>query len=85
VDDLKSEVQEAVRKALEDSARAALPPTTDFVDAADLEKIYGTQKNTWRYWASINVGPKSFKLGRRRVWRRADVEAWIAEQEKAAV
>ena len=82
MDDLQSAIQEAVRKALEDSARAALP--TDYVDAADLEAMTGTPKGTWRYWASIGHAPASFKLGRRRVWRRADVEAWIAEQEAAS-
>ena len=82
MDDLQTAVEAAVRKALEDSARTALP--TDYVDAADLEVMTGTPKATWRYWASIGQAPASFKLGRRRVWRRSDVEAWIAEHEKAS-
>ena len=82
MDDLQSAIQEAVRRALEDSVRAA--PPSDYVDAEDLEQMTGTPKATWRYWASIGQGPRSFKLGRRRVWRKADVMAWIDEQEKAS-
>ena len=82
MNDLQSAVEAAVRKALEDSARTALP--TDILDAADLEVMTGVPKATWRYWASIGQAPPSFKLGRRRVWRKADVLAWIADQEKAS-
>lgn len=56
---------------------------SQYVDAADLEQMTGTKESTWRYWASIGVGPKSFKIGKRRVWRRVTVEAWLAEQEAA--
>jgi prophage regulatory protein len=57
---------------------------TDFLDSGDLEELTGTKASTWRYWASIGAGPASFKLGRRRVWKRAEVMRWIAEQEAAA-
>jgi excisionase family DNA binding protein len=40
-------------------------------------------ESTFRTWRSIGKGPKSFKLGRRVVYRRSDVEAWIAQQEQA--
>ena len=33
---------------------------------------------TLRYWRHIGAGPRSFKLGRRVVYKAADVEAWIA-------
>jgi predicted DNA-binding transcriptional regulator AlpA len=52
-----------------------------FLDALDLEKLTKTKASTWRYWAYIGTGPVSFKLGRRRVWRKTDVMAWIAQQE----
>lgn len=59
---------------------------TEYFDSLDLEELTGTPASTWRYWASQNPpqGPPSFKLGRRRVWRRAAVRAWIAEQEQQA-
>ena len=34
---------------------------------------------TLRYWAQRGEGPRSFKLGRRRLYKREDVEAWIQE------
>jgi prophage regulatory protein len=55
----------------------------EIVGAVDLEKLTGTKASTWRYWASIDSGPASFKLGRRRVWRKSAVLAWLAEQEGA--
>jgi prophage regulatory protein len=56
---------------------------SEFADSLDLEKLTGTKASTWRYWAMLGTGPASFKLGRRRVWRKADVLAWIAEQQAA--
>lgn len=56
----------------------------EIVGAVDLEKLTGTKASTWRYWASIGTGPASFKLGRRRVWKKSAVLAWLAEQEEAA-
>ncbi len=56
---------------------------SEFLDSLDLEGLTGTKASTWRYWAMTNQGPPSFKLGRRRVWKKADVEKWLAEQEAA--
>lgn len=53
----------------------------EYMGAPDLERMTGTKASTWRYWAMLGTGPASFKLGRRRVWRRAEVLAWIAQQE----
>lgn len=58
---------------------------SEYLDSITLERMTGTKASTWRYWASIGEGPTSFKIGRRRVWRRSDVLAWIAEQEKSSV
>lgn len=55
----------------------------EYVDAVYLQKLTGTRASTWRYWASISSGPSSFKLGRRRVWKKSDVESWIAKQQEA--
>jgi prophage regulatory protein len=56
---------------------------SEFVGSNDLERLTGTKASTWRYWASIGSGPASFKLGRRRVWRKSVALAWLAEQEGA--
>ncbi|MDV8024009.1 DNA-binding protein [Rhodococcus sp. IEGM 1330] len=55
----------------------------DFLQAPQCEELTGTPAGTWRYWASVGKGPASFKLGRRRVWRRSTILAWIQEQEAA--
>lgn len=57
------------------------PMGSEFIGAPDLEHLTGTKASTWRYWAMLGTGPASFKLGRRRVWRRSEVLAWIANQE----
>jgi prophage regulatory protein len=54
------------------------------IDADELQRLTGTPASTWRYWASIGQGPKSFRLGRRRVWRRDECMRWLAEQEARA-
>ncbi len=54
---------------------------SEYLDSLELENMTGTKSSTWRYWASIGQGPPSFKLGRRRVWKKSSVLAWLAEQE----
>lgn len=64
------------------SAVAAEPE--EFWQANQVAQHTGIPEGTIRYWVHVGYGPKSFKLGRRRVWRRSVVEAWLAEQESAA-
>jgi prophage regulatory protein len=56
----------------------------EYLNSTQLEELTGTPASTWRYWAHIGTGPASFKLGRRRVWRRDVVSAWLAAQETTA-
>ena len=77
-------VADAQRAEWAASARAALGQAhTDYLSSTGLEQLTGIPASTWRYWAINDTGPRSFKLGRRRVWRRVDVLAWIAEQDSA--
>lgn len=57
--------------------------TERFLQANDCEALTGIPAATWRYWAHIenDIGRRSFKLGRRRVWRLSVIEDWIQEQE----
>jgi prophage regulatory protein len=55
----------------------------EYLDSNDLEKLTGTKASTWRYWAMLGQGPASFKLGRRRVWKRSSVLSWLESQEAA--
>jgi predicted DNA-binding transcriptional regulator AlpA len=81
--DILQAVAQAQTAALETSARAALGQQADYLGSIALEQLTGIPASTWRYWAINDAGPRSFKIGRRRVWRRSDVLAWIASQEAA--
>lgn len=39
---------------------------------------------TWYCWAKLGKGPRSFKLGGRRVYDEAEFEAWIDAQAEEA-
>lgn len=52
----------------------------DLMYASELEAEYKILASTWRYWDYTGTGPRSVKLGRRRVWKRSEVVAWLAEQ-----
>jgi hypothetical protein len=47
--------------------------------AEDLENEYRLPASTWRYW-HYNGRLTATKLGRRLVWKRADVLKFLAEQ-----
>lgn len=40
--------------------------------------------NTLSHWVALNQGPRSAKIGRRRMWRKSDCEAWLNKQFDAA-
>ncbi|MDC8982156.1 helix-turn-helix domain-containing protein [Mycobacterium marinum] len=45
--------------------------------------VLGIPEATLRYWRHCGQGPASFKLGRRLVYRREELDRWLAEQESA--
>ena len=55
----------------------------EYLGAAELEEWTGIPESSWRYFAMLNKGPASMKIGRRRVWKRSDVEVWLAAQRAA--
>jgi prophage regulatory protein len=81
--DIVEVVAEAQSAQLQTCAHAALGQQPDYLGSVALEQLTGIPASTWRYWAINDSGPRSFKIGRRRVWRRSDVLAWIAAQEAA--
>lgn len=64
-------------------AEAVSRINAEFWDADDLEMLTGTKSSTWRYLSHIGWRPTSFRHGKRRLWRRSVVAAWLAEQERA--
>lgn len=61
----------------------AAPPTDsdDILDSASVSRWIKIPPGTLRNWRSRGVGPASFRLGGRVVYRRRAVEAWLATQE----
>lgn len=53
----------------------------DLLNTAEVSELTGVPVATLRYWRHIGTGPKSFKMGPRRiVYKRADVDTWLAKQ-----
>lgn len=58
----------------------------ELLHTKQVEQEYGINAGTLRFWRSCgDRGPASFTLGRngRVVYRRSEVERWLAEQEQA--
>lgn len=57
----------------------------ELLSTKQVEQEYGINAGTLRFWRSANQGPASFTLGQRGrvVYRRSEVERWLAEQEQA--
>jgi predicted DNA-binding transcriptional regulator AlpA len=53
----------------------------DLLRLAEVAELTGVSEATLRFWRHTGTyGPPSAKLGRRVVYRRAEVFAWIDEQ-----
>ena len=46
----------------------------------EVSELTGIPEATLRFWRHVGTGPPSAKLGRRVVYREADVIAWIDAQ-----
>ncbi len=60
----------------DDSARRE-PELLTITEAAELLRA---PVATLRYWRHLGTGPRSFRLGRRVLYRRDDLQAWVEEQ-----
>ena len=47
---------------------------------AEVAQIMRSPVSTLRYWRHLGSGPHSFRLGRRVLYRRDDLHAWIDAQ-----
>lgn len=50
----------------------------------ELAELLRTTPESCRYWRHVKKGPKSFKVGRRVLYAREDVEAFIADARATA-
>jgi DNA-binding transcriptional MerR regulator len=55
----------------------------ELMTTKDVEREFGIPEGTLRYYRSTNSGPPSFRLAGRVRYRRTDVLAWIADQERS--
>lgn len=46
----------------------------------DVAEYLGRSRRTVEWMVYAQTGPKSARIGRRRMFRQADVEAWVNEQ-----
>ncbi|WP_372024095.1 helix-turn-helix transcriptional regulator [Rhodococcus sp. NyZ502] len=57
---------------------------TEIITTKQLCAEYGIPEATLRWWRHTDQGPASFKLGMKRVvYRRGEVEKWVASREIA--
>ncbi len=55
---------------------------TELMTLAETAAHLRTPVATLRYWRHLGEGPAGFRLGRRVVYRRAEVDRWISEQQQ---
>lgn len=55
----------------------------DLLTTSEVALMLRAPDSTLRYWRYLGSGPKSFRLGRRVVYRRRDVNDWLANVEAA--
>lgn len=56
-------------------------PDPDYMTTDEVATLARTAPGTVRYWRHIKFGPKGFRLGKRVLYRRDEVERWLAERE----
>ena len=56
---------------------------TDLMTLAETAAYLRTPVATLRYWRHLGEGPAGFRLGRRVVYRRGDVDRWISARQEA--
>ncbi|MCD9197480.1 helix-turn-helix transcriptional regulator [Aeromicrobium wangtongii] len=59
-------------------------PANELLTTDEAAQEMRSNVNTLAFWRATNRGPAWAKLGRRVVYRRGDIEAFIAGQFKAA-
>ena len=53
-----------------------------YLTTEELAQELRTTPETCRYWRHIGKGPDSFKVGKRVLYDRGDVDDWIAKQRE---
>lgn len=72
---MSTQIIEGAREAV-----AGKLPDAGLIDHVAAARYLCTPPATLHGWNSRGVGPKSYRLGRRRMYRVADLDAWLEEQ-----
>ena len=56
----------------------------NYLTTAEVAELLRTPAETVRFWRHVGKGPRSFKVGRRVLYARDDVDAFIAEAREAS-
>ena len=52
----------------------------ELLTITEVAELVRAPVTTLRYWRHLGTGPRSFRLGRRVLYRRDDLHDWIAQQ-----
>ena len=58
---------------------------SDLLTVTEVAHLLRTNPSTVRYWRYTSYGPPGIKVGRRVLYRRSDIEAFIADRAAPAV
>lgn len=65
-----------------------MPDADEFLTTAEVAELLRVPTATIHRWVSQGTGPRSYRIGRHRRYRRADVDRWLdqhaSEPEPAA-
>jgi excisionase family DNA binding protein len=56
---------------------------SEYMTTKEVADLLRTPIESVRFWRHVRKGPPSFKVGRRVLYARKDVEAWIAAAREA--
>ena len=57
-------------------------PPAELLTIAEAALLLRAPVATLRYWRHLGTGPRSFRLGRRVLYRRDDLHTWIYAQRQ---
>ncbi len=60
-------------------------PQPELLTITEAAEVLRAPVATLRYWRHLGTGPRSFRLGRRVLYRRDDLHAWVDAQREDAV
>jgi excisionase family DNA binding protein len=55
-------------------------PLPDLLTITEAAALLRAPVATLRYWRHLGTGPRSFRLGRRVLYRRDDLQSWLKTQ-----